>query len=93
MLCTSWPVKPVVLIMSAVVLLPNSGLVLTTTSPVNNRHKSEIVPRQNLHNHFDLPRHSGFFDFEFTLIDQGNNLECTRKRERFLAIQTQHLSP
>ena len=49
----------------------------------NNRHKSETVSQQNLHNHFDLPGHSGFSDFEFTLIDQGNILECTRKRERF----------
>ena len=48
----------------------------------NNRHKSEIVPQQNLHNHFDLPGHSGFSDFEFTLIDQGTNLECTRKKGR-----------
>jgi len=28
-------------------------------------------------------RHKSTTDFEFTLIDQGENLECTLKRERF----------
>jgi len=41
------------------------------------------VPQQELHEHFDLPGHSGFADFEYTLIDQGNSLEDVRKRERF----------
>ena len=51
--------------------------------PCNNRHKSNIVPQLNLQNHFDLPDYSGFSDFQFTLIDQGIDLQCTRKREKF----------
>ena len=49
----------------------------------NKLHKTQVVNQHNLHAHFDLPGHSSFADFEFTLIDQGDNLECVRKRERF----------
>ena len=37
----------------------------------NKKHLKQIVPQQRLHEHFDLPGHNGFEDFEFTLIDQG----------------------
>ena len=49
----------------------------------NDRHFLKTVPQQNLHNHFDLPGHNAFSDFSFTLIDQGENENCVRKRERF----------
>ena len=49
----------------------------------NKYHKEKTVPQQELHNHFDLPGHNGFEDFEYTLIDQGDSLESVRKRERF----------
>ena len=49
----------------------------------NDRHKCKIVPQQNVHNHFDQEGHHGFSDWEFILIDQGSDLECVRKRERF----------
>ena len=45
--------------------------------------KKKKVPQKKLHSHFDQPGHSGFSDFEFTLIDQGNDHESTRKKERF----------
>ena len=41
----------------------------------NKLHKTQVVNQHNLHAHFDLPGHSSFADFEFTLIDQGDNLE------------------
>ena len=46
-------------------------------------HKTQVVNQQNLPAYFDLPGHSSFSDFEFTIIDQGSNLECVRKRARF----------
>ena len=49
----------------------------------NDRHFHKMVPQQSLHSHFDLPGHSAFSDFQFTLIDQGENETCVRKRERF----------
>ena len=49
----------------------------------NKYHKDKTVPQQELQEHFDLPGHSGFANFEYTLIDQGNSLEDVRKRERF----------
>ena len=49
----------------------------------HKRHKNSSVPQQQLHNHFDEPGHSGFEDWEFTLIDQGRDLESVRKSERF----------
>ena len=48
-----------------------------------DRHKVKSVPQQQLHSHFDKVDHNGFSDFEFTLIDQGNDLNCVRKREMF----------
>ena len=38
---------------------------------------------KKLHTHFDIPGHSGFSEFEFTLTDQGNDNESTRKKEMF----------
>ena len=51
--------------------------------PCNKYHKDKTVPQQELHNHFDLPGHNGFLDFEYTLIDQADSLENVRKKERF----------
>ena len=48
-----------------------------------NRCKIKNVPQQQLHSHFDKEDHNGFSDFEFTLIDQDNDLTCVRKREMF----------
>ena len=59
----------------------------------NKRHKTDIVSQQHLHNHFDLPGHSGFSDFEFTLIDQGRSFEDTRERERFWQYKLKTLLP
>ena len=61
----------------------SSGYVLITYKSCNDRHKTKNVPQQQLHSHFDKPGHNGFSDFEFTLIDRGNNLSCVRKREMF----------
>ena len=49
----------------------------------NSRHNLKTVPQQELHIHFDEPGHNGFDDFEFTLIDQGSDLNSVRKREMF----------
>ena len=49
----------------------------------NNRHKTTTVPQQEFHNHFDEPGHNGYLDWEITLIDQGDNENSVRKRERF----------
>ena len=49
----------------------------------NKHHLEKNVPQQNLHNHFDQPGHNGFSDFEFILIDQGDNEISVRKREKF----------
>ncbi|WP_430731992.1 GIY-YIG nuclease family protein [Acinetobacter baumannii] len=49
----------------------------------NKSHTQKIVPQQSLHDHFDQPGHSGFTDWEFILIDQGNSEMSVRKRERF----------
>ena len=46
-------------------------------------HLAKTVPQQELHEHFDLPGHSGFSDFEFTLIDQDKTLKNVRRREVF----------
>ena len=54
----------------------------------NGRHKVKTVPQQHLHDHFDQPDHHGFQDFEFTIIDQGNSLECLRKRDIFTPAQS-----
>ena len=58
-----------------------------------NRHTVKTVPQQNLHNHFDLPGHNGFSDFQFTLIDKGNNEDCLRRRERFWQYKLQTFLP
>ena len=49
----------------------------------NNRHLQTNVPQQHIHEHFDLPDHNAFSDFNFILIDQGSDLNSVRKRERF----------
>lgn len=59
----------------------------------NDRHFHKIVPQQSLHNHFDLPGHNAFSDFDFTLIDQGENETCVRKRERFWQYQLNTFLP
>ena len=46
-------------------------------------HREKPVSQQALHDHFDLPGHTGFQDFDFILIDQGNSENNTRKREMF----------
>ena len=38
---------------------------------------------QQLHDHFNLPGHAGFSDFDFMIIDQGNCEADVRKREMF----------
>ena len=57
------------------------------------RHRKQKVPQQKLHEHFHLPGHHGFADFEFTLIDQGFDLPDIRKRERFWQYKLNTFSP
>lgn len=49
----------------------------------HRKHLTKRVPQQQLHDHFDLPGHSGWSDFNFTLIDQGSSESDARRRERF----------
>ena len=58
-----------------------------------SRHLLKSVPQHELHSHFDLPDHNGFSDFNFTLIDQGNNDKCVRKRERFWQYKLNTFTP
>ena len=46
-------------------------------------HKTKKVMQQQFHEHFDLPGHSGWSDFDFILIDQGISENDARKREMF----------
>ena len=46
-------------------------------------HKTQKVNQQQFHEHFDLPGHSGWSDFDFKLIDQGKNQNDARLRELF----------
>ena len=48
-----------------------------------SKHFTQTVPQQSLHEHFDLPGHNGFADFEFTLIDQGVGERDVRIRGQF----------
>ena len=52
----------------SVAVLLTLGLNFNNYKSCNNWHKSTIVPQQNLHNHFDLPDHSGISNFEFFLV-------------------------
>ena len=49
----------------------------------HKHHKDKKVPQQALHDHFDLPGHSGWSDFDFKIIDQGTDITDVRKREMF----------
>ena len=57
------------------------------------KHFTQIVPQQNLHEHFDLPGHNGFQDFEFTLIDQGKGERDVRIREQFWYFKLKTAAP
>ena len=46
-------------------------------------HKTQSVNQQEFHEHFDLPGHSGWADFDFKLIDQGDSNNDARLREMF----------
>ena len=59
----------------------------------NRKHLEQVVPQQNLHNHFDIPGHNGMSDFIFTLIDQAENEKCLRKRERFWQYKLETFIP
>jgi len=39
------------------------------------------VPQSSFHAHFDQPDHNGMADWSFILIDQGENLNATRRKE------------
>ena len=46
-------------------------------------HKTKKVIQQKFHEHFDLPGHHGWSDFDFKLIDQGTSVSDARQREMF----------
>ena len=45
--------------------------------------RCETVPQMTFHSHFYQPGHSGFSDWQFTLIDQSSDVKSLRKREVF----------
>jgi len=49
----------------------------------HNRCKKQTVMQADLHDHFCQADHNSIQDWEFILIDRGENLESVRKRERF----------
>ena len=46
-------------------------------------HKVKTVKQQQFHDHFDLPGHSAWSDFDFMIIDQGTSENDARLREMF----------
>ena len=46
-----------------------------------NSHK--FVPQSNFHAHFAQEDHQGMDDWDFVLIDQGNDVDSTRRKESF----------
>ena len=59
----------------------------------NRKHLIKKVNQQQLHDHFDRPGHSGWSDFDFTLIDQGATVREARKRERFWQYKLETFGP
>ena len=56
-------------------------------------HKVRKVPQQQFHDHFDLPGHSGWSDFDFKLIDQGKSENDARLREMFWQYKLETFLP
>ena len=56
-------------------------------------HKAKKVMQQQLHEHFDLPSHSGWSDFDFILIDQGKSENDARLREMFWQYKLETFLP
>ena len=59
----------------------------------NTKHRDKPVAQQHLHDHFDLPGHNGTADWEFVLIDQAENKDEVRKRERFWQYKLETFLP
>ena len=58
-----------------------------------NLLKGKKVNQKQLHEHFESPGHSGWSDFNFTLIDQGVSESDARIRERFWQYKLETFLP
>ena len=46
-------------------------------------NSNKLVPQSNFHAHFAQEDHQGMDDWDFALIDQGNDVDSTRRKESF----------
>jgi len=53
----------------------------------------KTAPQMLFHSHFGQPNHNGMEDWEFTLIDQSQDLASLRKREYFWQNKLQTFLP